>query len=144
MAFRPLTQETGTPQRACPTENVTKTDYLRQTHHEFLEASEEALANPTLQRVLGQLSDTLGRRNREAWAALPTSDLIRERGFACKAEILAKLASMRVRIVEEPVALDWSRREGESKMPVGKTMLAYWRMLFRQRGATAPAQEPAS
>jgi dolichol-phosphate mannosyltransferase len=72
------------------------------------------------------------------------TDLIRERGFACKAEILAKLASMRVRIVEEPVALDWSRREGESKMPVGKTMLAYWRMLFRQRGATAPAQEPAS
>jgi dolichol-phosphate mannosyltransferase len=72
------------------------------------------------------------------------TDLIRERGFACKAEILAKLASMRVRIVEEPVALDWSRREGESKMPVGKTMLAYWRMLFRQRGAAAPVQEPAS
>jgi dolichol-phosphate mannosyltransferase len=68
------------------------------------------------------------------------ADLMRERGFACKAEILAKLASMHVRIVEEPVALDWSRRDGESKMPVLKTMLAYWRMLFRQRAA---AQEPA-
>jgi dolichol-phosphate mannosyltransferase len=67
-------------------------------------------------------------------------DLIREPGFACKAEILANLASMRVRIVEEPVNLDWSRREGESKMPVLRTMLAYWRMLFRQRTA---AQEPA-
>jgi dolichol-phosphate mannosyltransferase len=67
-------------------------------------------------------------------------DLIREPGFACKAEILANLASMRVRIVEEPVNLDWSRREGESKMPVLRTMLAYWRMLARQRTA---AQEPA-
>jgi dolichol-phosphate mannosyltransferase len=67
-------------------------------------------------------------------------DLIREPGFACKAEILANLASMRVRIVEEPVNLDWSRREGESKMPVLRTMLAYWRMLVRQRTA---AQEPA-
>ncbi len=61
--------------------------------------------------------------------------LIRESGFACKAELLAKLASMGSRIVEEPVALDWSRRRGESKMPVVKTALAYWRMLFRQRVA---------
>jgi dolichol-phosphate mannosyltransferase len=61
--------------------------------------------------------------------------LIRERGFACKAELLAKLASMGARIVEVPVSLDWSRRNGESKMPVFKTMLAYWRMLFRERGA---------
>lgn len=63
--------------------------------------------------------------------------LIRESGFACKAEILAKLAAMRATIVEETVALDWSRRAGESKMPVLKTMLAYWRMLFREHGATA-------
>lgn len=59
--------------------------------------------------------------------------LIRERGFACKAELLAKLASMNAHIVEVPVSLDWSRRNGESKMPVFKTMLAYWRMLFRER-----------
>jgi dolichol-phosphate mannosyltransferase len=70
--------------------------------------------------------------------------LIRESGFACKAEILAKLAGMGARIVEEPVALDWSRRSGESKMPVLKTMVAYWRMLFREHGAPdAPAPEPA-
>ena len=68
-------------------------------------------------------------------------NLIRESGFACKAEILAKLASMGARIVEEPVALDWSRRNGDSKMPVMKTMLAYWRMLFREHGS-AEAAEP--
>ena len=70
--------------------------------------------------------------------------LIRERGFACKAELLAKLASMGARIVEVPVSLDWSRRNGESKMPVFKTMLAYWRMLFRERsGAPEPVPAPS-
>lgn len=69
--------------------------------------------------------------------------LIRERGFACKAELLAKLAAMNARIVEVPVALDWSKRNGESKMPVFKTMLAYWRMLFRERSA-APEPIPAA
>ena len=59
--------------------------------------------------------------------------LIREPGFACKAELLAKLASMGSSIVEEPVDLDWSRRRGKSKMPLFKTTVAYWRMLFRQR-----------
>src|SRR5688572_14525109 len=67
------------------------TDYLRQTHHEFLQASDEALANPHLQQILGQLGDTLGRRNREAWDALPGSDLIREKARAIKDETLAHL-----------------------------------------------------
>ena len=69
--------------------------------------------------------------------------LIRERGFACKAELLAKLAAMNARIVEVPVSLDWSKRNGESKMPVFKTMLAYWRMLFRAREG-APEPIPAA
>jgi dolichol-phosphate mannosyltransferase len=69
--------------------------------------------------------------------------LIRERGFACKAELLAKLSAMQARIVEVPVALDWSRRNGESKMPVLKTMLAYWRMLARERGAGEPVPAPS-
>lgn len=64
--------------------------------------------------------------------------LIRERGFACKAELLGKLSAMGARIVEVPVSLDWTRRNGESKMPVLRTMLAYWRMLFRQREAHEP------
>jgi dolichol-phosphate mannosyltransferase len=64
---------------------------------------------------------------------------VRERGFACKAEILANLARLGARIEEVQVDLDWSRREGESKMPVFKTMLCYWRMLARQSVAREPA-----
>ena len=70
---------------------MTKTDYLRQTHHEFLAASDEALADARLQQILGQLGDTLGRRNREAWAALPNSDLVREKARAIKDQTLAEL-----------------------------------------------------
>jgi dolichol-phosphate mannosyltransferase len=60
-------------------------------------------------------------------------DLIRERGFACKAELLAKLAGLGARIEEVPVGLDSSRRVGESKMPLLRTVLGYWRMMARQR-----------
>lgn len=65
--------------------------------------------------------------------------LIREPGFACKAELLAKLSAMGASIAEVTVSLDWSRRVGKSKMPVLKTMVAYWRMLFRQRGHASGA-----
>lgn len=65
--------------------------------------------------------------------------LIQESGFACKAEILAKIAAMGARVDEVTVDLDWSRRNGESKMPVARTMLAYWRMMFRQRTHQEPA-----
>ena len=67
------------------------TDYLRETHHEFLAAAEQALANPGLQRILGQLGDTLGQRNRAAFAALPNSSLIRERARTIKDHTLADL-----------------------------------------------------
>ena len=64
---------------------------------------------------------------------------VRERGFACKAEILANIARLGAKIEEVQVDLDWSRREGESKMPVVKTMVAYWRMLARQSFVRDPA-----
>jgi dolichol-phosphate mannosyltransferase len=64
-------------------------------------------------------------------------DFVREAGFACKAEILVKLTALGVRVEEVPVPLDWSRRVGKSKMPVLRTMLAYWRMLLRLRWAGA-------
>jgi len=67
------------------------TDYLRHTHHEFEQASAEALADSRLQVILGQLGDTLGSRNREAWAALPNSDLIREQARTIKDQTLAEL-----------------------------------------------------
>jgi dolichol-phosphate mannosyltransferase len=64
---------------------------------------------------------------------------VRERGFACKAEILANMARLGAKIEEVPVDLDWSKREGESKMPVIRTMVAYWRMLARQSFVRQPA-----
>jgi dolichol-phosphate mannosyltransferase len=64
---------------------------------------------------------------------------IQERGFACKAEILSKLASLGARVDEVAVPLDWERRCGKSKMPVAKTMFAYWRMILRERASQGPA-----
>jgi L-lactate dehydrogenase complex protein LldF len=70
---------------------VPEVDYLRETHHEFLAASEQALANPGLQQILGRLGDTLGQRNRDAFAALPNSSLVRERARSIKEHTLANL-----------------------------------------------------
>lgn len=61
--------------------------------------------------------------------------LIREQGFACKAELLAKLTSLGARVDEIPVDLDASRRIGESKMRVGETLAGYWRLVARTRFA---------
>ncbi len=66
-------------------------------------------------------------------------ELIEEEGFACAAEVLAKLARMGMRIDEVPVRLDWTRRAGKSKMPVVATILGYRRMLVRARAAEEPA-----
>jgi dolichol-phosphate mannosyltransferase len=59
-------------------------------------------------------------------------NLIRERGFACKAELLIKLSRMGAQVAEVPVTLDWSKREGESKLRVLPTMAGYARMMTRQ------------
>jgi glycosyltransferase involved in cell wall biosynthesis len=56
--------------------------------------------------------------------------LITESGFACKAELLAKIAALGTKIEEVPVDLDGSRRVGASKMRIGPTFAGYWR-LFR-------------
>ncbi|WP_425619228.1 LutB/LldF family L-lactate oxidation iron-sulfur protein [Anatilimnocola sp. NA78] len=68
-----------------------ETDYIRSTHHEFLAASEKALRTPSLQVILGQLGDTLGQRNRDAWQQLPNSDLVRQRARQIKDDTLANL-----------------------------------------------------
>jgi dolichol-phosphate mannosyltransferase len=66
-------------------------------------------------------------------------DFIREQGFACKAEVLAKLIGLGAQVEEVPVALDTSKRVGKSKMPVARTMAAYWRMMARQVFTRRPA-----
>lgn len=65
--------------------------------------------------------------------------LIRESGFACKAEILMKLTRLGITVAEVPVVLDWSRREGESKMRVLPTMGGYARVMARQAVARSRA-----
>lgn len=74
-----------------PTSPQADIDYIRSTHHEFLAASDKALRTPSLQIILGQLGDTLGARNREAWRLLPNSDLVRQRARQIKDETLANL-----------------------------------------------------
>ncbi|MFV1963798.1 MAG: LutB/LldF family L-lactate oxidation iron-sulfur protein [Pirellulaceae bacterium] len=70
---------------------MSTTDYLREQHHEFLEASAEALENPRLQAILTRLGDTLGQENPEVWASFPGSDAVRERARAIKDATLANL-----------------------------------------------------
>lgn len=70
---------------------MAKTDFVRETHHQFLEASEEALHNSNLQQILGRLGDTLGRKNKEAWAAFASSDACREKARSIKDATLAEL-----------------------------------------------------
>jgi dolichol-phosphate mannosyltransferase len=59
-------------------------------------------------------------------------NFVRESGFACKAEILVKLVRGGCSVREVPVSLDWSSREGESKMRVLPTIAGYARMMTRQ------------
>jgi L-lactate dehydrogenase complex protein LldF len=65
--------------------------YVCQPHHDFIPASQLALQDAPLQSALARLADTLGRRNKEAWAALPESDALRERARAIKDHTLAEL-----------------------------------------------------
>ncbi len=66
------------------------TDYLRSEHHEFLTASDVALADPNLQRILLKLGDLSGR-NRLAWNQLADSSLVRDKARSIKDATLAEL-----------------------------------------------------
>lgn len=59
-------------------------------------------------------------------------DLIREPGFACKAELLAKLVDLGANVEEVPVDVDGARRLGESKMRILPTLAGYWRLMTRR------------
>jgi L-lactate dehydrogenase complex protein LldF len=65
--------------------------YTQHEHHEFLAASQEALANANLQLALVRLGETLGQRNKDAYAAMPGSDDVRQRARAIKDATLADL-----------------------------------------------------
>ena len=58
--------------------------YSQHEHHEFLDAADEALADESLQHALARLADTLGQRNKDAYAALEDSSSLRDRARAIK------------------------------------------------------------
>ncbi|HEX7255096.1 MAG TPA: glycosyltransferase [Gaiellaceae bacterium] len=102
-------------------------------------------AAKVINRILGVEAKTVSSFYRvyrastlQAAAARYGDALIREPGFACKAELLSKLASMSVRIEEVDVGLDTSKRVGDSKMPIFRTIFHYWRLMARQRFARDP------
>jgi dolichol-phosphate mannosyltransferase len=103
-------------------------------------------AGLVVRRVLGVHVHTVSSFFRVYRASILTAavdrhgdQLIREPGFACKAELLSKLSALGAQIEEVPVGLDWSRRVGPSKMPLLRTIGAYWRMMARRRWERATA-----
>ena len=59
--------------------------------------------------------------------------LVRESGFACKAEILFKLSSLGARVEEVPVVIDWAQARGREQDAAWRpTLAAYVRVMTRQ------------
>jgi len=67
------------------------TAYARHEHHEFLAASEEALADVPLQEALVRLTGTLLAGNRRGYAALADSSELRDHAKRIKEHTLARL-----------------------------------------------------
>src|SRR5438552_1790254 len=67
------------------------TNYARQEHHEFMEAADQALADPPLQAALVRLTNTLMTANKRGYAALPGSDRLRDHAKRIKEHTLAHL-----------------------------------------------------
>jgi dolichol-phosphate mannosyltransferase len=59
--------------------------------------------------------------------------LIKETGFICMLEILVKSLKSGARVIEVPMKLHSSKRQGHSKMKVFKTTLQYFKFLFKNR-----------
>ncbi|HZZ77435.1 MAG TPA: LutB/LldF family L-lactate oxidation iron-sulfur protein [Gemmataceae bacterium] len=67
------------------------TTYAQHEHHDFLGASAQALADPTLQIALTRLTDTLMAGNRRGYAALADSSDLRDHAKRIKEHALAHL-----------------------------------------------------
>src|SRR5580765_6165741 len=65
--------------------------YAQHEHHDFLGASAQALADPTLQQALTRLTDTLLAGNRRGYAALADSSDLRDHAKRIKEHSLAHL-----------------------------------------------------
>lgn len=65
--------------------------YAVQEHHEFMEASHEALASANLQLALLRLGETLAANNKSAFEKLPGSSLLRDQARTIKDRTLQHL-----------------------------------------------------
>lgn len=74
------------------------TDYAAHEHREFLTASAAALRDASLQLALANLGETLGQRNRDAFAQLPDSTLLRQRARQIKDDALARLDQLLIEL----------------------------------------------
>ncbi len=70
---------------------MTASTWHEHEHHAFWQASHEALQNANLQLALMNLGDTLGARNKSAFANLSESELLRLKARAIKDAALAEL-----------------------------------------------------
>src|SRR6516164_8408925 len=66
-------------------------NYAQHEHHDFLGASAQALADPSLQQALVRLTDTLLAGNRRGYAALADSSDLRDHAKRLKEHTLAHL-----------------------------------------------------
>ena len=66
-------------------------DYARHEHHDFLNAAQQALADPPLQAALVRLTSTLMAGNRRGYAALADIDALRDHAKRIKEHALAHL-----------------------------------------------------
>jgi dolichol-phosphate mannosyltransferase len=57
--------------------------------------------------------------------------LIREAGFICKLEILLKAIRCQAKVIEVPMKLHSSKRQGKSKMKIMRTSITYLRFLVQ-------------
>jgi dolichol-phosphate mannosyltransferase len=62
-----------------------------------------------------------------------------ERGFACQAEILLKLARLGANCAEVPLVLRYDLKPGPSKMRLGRTVLRYCMLALRETVRRTPA-----
>ncbi len=67
------------------------TDYARHEHHDFVNAANQALADPPLQAALVRLTSTLMAGNRRGYAALADSNELRDHAKKIKEHALAHL-----------------------------------------------------
>ncbi|MFO1023479.1 MAG: LUD domain-containing protein [Planctomycetales bacterium] len=65
--------------------------YALHEHHEFVDASREALQTASLQLALSRLGETLATGNRRAFDLLPGSSLLRDKARAIKEATLSHL-----------------------------------------------------